>query len=192
MRTALEGTGDTVNAADSSRPGGSALVQSVLGPQVPTGGQLVGLREGRMPGFVSPAAGVLFSGSSQLVVNDKPQFGTSTVGGNGSIPAPKSLQDPGVSRSGIPKSGHVQHGFLGPVLSGSALAVGSGQVDVRESAAVDVGSTVGLGSVSGRQVGRTGSESATFASGIPVPPEQEWSSLRFKQGLSHCTFALWQ
>ena len=35
--TELEGTGDTVNAADSSRPGWSALAQSVLGPQVPTG-----------------------------------------------------------------------------------------------------------------------------------------------------------
>ena len=86
--TALEGTGDAVNAADSSRPGGSALVQSVLGPQVPTGGQLARLREGHIPGLVSPTAGVLFSGSSQLVANDKPQFGTSRVGGisNGSIP----------------------------------------------------------------------------------------------------------
>ena len=58
------------------------------------------------------------------------------------------------------------------MLSGSALALTSGRVDVRESSAVDVGSAVGLGSVSGRQVGHTGSGSATFDSGNPVPPER--------------------
>ena len=66
--TALEGVDDAANAADSSRPGGSALVQSVLGPQAQTGGHAVGGAEGQRPSFVSPAAGVLFIGSSPAVV----------------------------------------------------------------------------------------------------------------------------
>ena len=109
---------------------GSALAQSLLGPQAQNGGDAVGRAEGQRPSFVSPTAGVLFTVSSQAVVAGcNPQFGTSRVGGNGSIPAPKSLEDPRVSRSGVPKSGQVKHGLLGPVSSGSALVLSSGQVD---------------------------------------------------------------
>ena len=90
-------------------------MQSVLGPQVLTGGRSVELREGRLPGFISPTVGVLFSGSSQLIADNNPHVGTLRVGGKGSIPAPKSLLDPGVSRSGLTRSvSGQQQGF--PVL----------------------------------------------------------------------------
>ena len=147
--TAIEGSGDAGIAVDSSRPDGSTLAPSVLKPHVLTGGYHVGAWEIGAVSTLSSAAGVLFSGSSQLVAVSKPQFGTSSVGGKGSIPAPKSLQDPGNSTSGFPKSGHVSHGLLGAVLSGSSLGPRVGPEDTRESAAVDVGSPVGLGNMSG-------------------------------------------
>ena len=43
--TAIEGIGDARIAANSSRPGGSTLAQSVVRPHVLTGGQLAGLGE---------------------------------------------------------------------------------------------------------------------------------------------------
>ena len=67
--TSVEGTGDT---ADSSGPGGSALVQSGLIQHVTAGGRLVGLREGDAPGL-SPAAGALFGSSSQAIATSAPQ-----------------------------------------------------------------------------------------------------------------------
>ena len=85
---------------------------------------------------------------------------------------PKSFQDPRGNPSEFPKSGRVQHGLLGPVLSGSSLVPRVGQEDTRENAAVDVGSTVGLGNTSGWQVGHTGSVSAASASNNPVNPRQ--------------------
>ena len=104
----------------------------------------------------------MFSGSSQAVVAaSNPQFGIFRGVGNGSIPAPKRLEDPRFSRSGVPESGQVKHGLL-PMLSGSTSVLRFGRVDWRESAAIDVGSIVGQGGVSGQQVGHTGSRSANY------------------------------
>ena len=64
-------------------------------------------------------------------------------------PALPSLEDPKLSRS---KGGQPKHGLLGPVSSGSALVLRSGQVDWKEGAAVDMGSTLGHGGVSGQQI----------------------------------------
>ena len=96
---------------------GSALVQSLLGPQAPNGGHAVGRAEGQRPSFVSPAAGVLCTVSSQAVVAAcNPQFGTSRVGGNGSMPAPKSLEDPRVSRKVLhPDSWTLSMDLSGPL-----------------------------------------------------------------------------
>ena len=100
--TAIEGSGDAGIAANSSRPGGSTLAQSVVKPHALTGGQQVGAGEIGAVSALSSAAGVLFGGSSQLAAVSKPQFGISSVGGKGSIPAPKSLQDPGNTPSKFP------------------------------------------------------------------------------------------
>ena len=79
-RTALEGIGDTDNAADSSGPSGSALVQSGFIQHATAGGRLVGLREGEVPGL-SPTAGVLFGGSSQVVAASASKVRAFSVGG---------------------------------------------------------------------------------------------------------------
>ena len=64
--TALEGADDTVSAADSSQPGGLAVAKFVVGPKAQTGGHPLGGDESQIPSVVSPIAGVLFGGSSQL------------------------------------------------------------------------------------------------------------------------------
>ena len=101
--TAIEGTGDTGNAADSSGPGGSALVQSGLTQHATAGGRLVGLREGEAPGL-SPAAGVLFGRSSQAIASSTPKVRAFSSDGKGSIPASKSLQGSRASQNGVPSS----------------------------------------------------------------------------------------
>ena len=131
--TAIEGTGDTSNAADSSGPGGSALVQSGLIQHATTGSRLVCLREGEVPGL-SPTAGMLFGGSTQAFAASAPKVRAFSSGGTGSIPASKSLQGSRASQNGVPSS-QVKHGLLSPVLSGSSLVATFGQGDMSGSAA---------------------------------------------------------
>ena len=96
--TAIEGTGDTSNAADSSGPGGSALVQSSLKHHATAGGRFVGLREGEAPGL-APAAGVLFGGSSQAIAASAPKVTAFSSGGKGSVYLPlKVSKDLGLAK----------------------------------------------------------------------------------------------
>ena len=95
--------------------------------------------------------------------DEGPQFGTSRGGGNGSMPTPESLEDPELAEVAFLRV------IMLRVLSGPMPAARSGEVDERESAAVERGSAVRPGSVSGPQVWHTGSGSATFAGGNAVP-----------------------
>ena len=165
--TAIEGTGDTSNAADSSGPGGSALVQSSLTQHATAGGRFVGLGEGEVPGL-SPAAGVLFGGSSQAIAASAPKVRAFSSGGKGSVPASKSLQGSRASQNGVP-SGKVQHALLSPALSASSLVATFGQGDMSGSAAV-VGSLLGTGSVAGPQAGHMRNMSTVPAIRKSAPP----------------------
>ena len=64
-------------------------------------------------------------------------------------------------------------------------------MDWRENAAVETGSVLGHGSLSVQQVGHTGSESATFVGGTPVPLVSESACIdRATPGFSRAR-ALW-
>ena len=151
----------------SSGSGGSALVQSGLTQHATAAGRLVGLREGEVAGL-SPTAGGLLGGSSQVLAASAPNVRAFGVGGKGSILAPKRLQESRASQNGVPSS-QVKHGLLSPVLSGSSLVRTFGQEDMTGNAA-DVGSLLGAGSVTGQQAGYMRNMSTAPAISNPVPP----------------------
>ena len=133
--TAIEGSGDAGIAANSSRPGGSTLAQSVVKPHALTGGQQVGAGEIGAVSALSSAAGVLFVSHNLgfLVL---------------------AVKDPYLPL-GILLVGFLWSCFAWSPRSGAVrvlLRSKSWPRNARESAAVDVGSTVGLGNMSGWQV----------------------------------------